>query len=114
MSQVRLGEANETPRDTIFIHNPFHASSYRENLNEIKYRLTFEQDCCDLMGQPFVKVNFVVVDVPQAPTKALTVHCAIIFACCKLQGLSFQKLVLPHDDIGKPVSRNVVLQLLQG
>ena len=33
------GEANEMPRDTIFIHDPFHEASYRENLNEIKYPL---------------------------------------------------------------------------
>ena len=60
------------------------------------------QDCCDLISQPFAKVNFPVVDVPpQAPTNALAGHCAIIFAHCKLQGVSFQKLVLPHDNIGK-------------
>ena len=59
------------------------------------------QDSCDLISQPFVKVNFPVVDVPQAPTNALAGHCAIIFAHCKLQGVSFQKLVLPHDNIGK-------------
>ena len=53
------------------------------------------------MNQSFVKVNFAVVDVPQAPTKALTGHYAIIFAYCKLQGVSFKKLVLPHNDIGK-------------
>ena len=98
------GEANETPRDTIFIHDPFHEALYRENSNEIKYPLTFEQDSCDLMSQhcvknvqirsfsgpntgkygpekvrildtfhtvqPFVKVNFGVVNVPEAPTKA--------------------------------------------
>ena len=118
------GKANETPRDTIFIHDPFHKALYQENSNEIKYPLTFEQDCCDLMSQhcvksvqirsffwsvfpvfglnterfrihseygkirtrktsyldtfhtvqPFVKVNFGVVDVPQAPTKAFTGH----------------------------------------
>ena len=68
------GVANETPRDTIFIHDPFLETPYRENSNEIKYPLTFVQDCCDLMSQLFVKVNFVVVDVPQAPTKALTGH----------------------------------------
>ena len=53
------------------------------------------------MSQPFVKADFVVVDVPQAPTKAVTGHYAIVFACCKLQGVSFQKLVFPHNDIGK-------------
>ena len=53
------------------------------------------------MSQPFVKVNFGAVDVPQAPTKTLTGHYATIFACCKLQGVSFQKLVLPHNDTGK-------------
>ena len=50
------------------------------------------------MRQPFVKVNFDVVNVPQAPTKALTGHYATIFAYCKLQGVNFQKLVLPHND----------------
>ena len=94
-------EANEIPRDTIFIYNPFCEAQYRENLNEIKYALTFVQDCCDLMSQPFVNINFVEFDVPQAPSKALTGHCAIIFAYCKLQGVSFQKLVLSHNDIGK-------------
>ena len=39
--------------------------------------------------------------MPQAPSKDLTGYYAIIFAYCKLQGISFQKLVLPHDDIGK-------------
>ena len=53
------------------------------------------------MIQPFVKVDFDVVDVPQAPKKALTWHYAIIFAYCELQDVSFQKLDLPHDDIGK-------------
>ena len=90
------GEANETPRDTI-IYDPFHEASYRENSNEIKCPLSFVQDCCDLMIQPFVKVNF----VPQAPKKALTWHYAIIFAYCELQDVSFQKLVLPYGDIGK-------------
>ena len=58
------GEANETPRDTIFIYDPFHEASYREYSNEIKYTLTFVQDCCDLMSQPFLKINLIVVDVP--------------------------------------------------
>ena len=98
------GEANETPRDTIFIYGPFHEAPYRENSNEIKYPLTFVQDCCDLMSQPSLKINFVIVDVPQAPSKDLTGYYAIIFAYCKLQGISFQKLVLPHDDIGKTTS----------
>ena len=84
-----------------FIYDPFHEASYRDNLNEIRYPLTFVPDCCDLMNQSFVKVNFAVVDVPQAPTKALAGHYAIIFAYCKLQGVSFKKLVLPHNDIGK-------------
>ena len=53
------------------------------------------------MSQPFVKVNFVVVDVPQTPTNTLTECYGIIFAYCKLQSVSFQKLVLPHNDIGK-------------
>ena len=85
------GEANETPRETIFIYDPFHEASYRENSNEIKYPLSFVQDCCDLMSQPFVKVNFI----------ALTWHYAIILAYCELQGVSFEKLVLPHDDVGQ-------------
>ena len=55
------------------------------------------------MSQPFVKVNFVVFDVPQAPTKALTGHYAIMLSYCNLQGASFQKLVLPHNDIGKSI-----------
>ena len=41
------GEANETPRETIFIYDPFHEVSYRENSNEIKYPLSFVQDRCD-------------------------------------------------------------------
>ena len=98
------GEANETPRDTIFIYDPFHEASYRENSNEIKYPLTFVQDCCDLMSQPSLKINSVVVDVPQALSKDLTGYYAIILAYCKLQGISFQKLVLSHDDIGKTAS----------
>ena len=48
-----------------------------------------------------MKVSFGVVDVPQAPKKALTWHYAFIFACCELQGVSFQKFVLPYADIGK-------------
>ena len=72
-------EANETPRDTIFIYDPFHEALCRENLNEIKYLLTFVQDCCDLTNQPLVKVNFVVVDVPQAPKKTLAWHYIAIF-----------------------------------
>ena len=55
------GEVNETPRETIFIFDPFHEASYRENSNEIKYPLSFVQDCCDLMSHPFVKVNFIVL-----------------------------------------------------
>ena len=78
------GEANETPRDAIFIYDLFHEASYQENSNEIKYPLTFVQDCCDLMSQPSLKINFVVVDVPQAPSKDLTGYYAIIFAYCKL------------------------------
>ena len=85
------GEANETPRETNLLYDPFHEASYRENSNEIKYPLSFVQDCCDLMSQPFVKVNFI----------ALTWHYAIILAYCELQGVSFEKLVLPHDDIGQ-------------
>ena len=38
------GEANETPRDTIFIYNPFHEAPYRKFSNEIKYVQTFVQD----------------------------------------------------------------------
>ena len=64
-------EANETPRDTVFISKSFYEASCRENLNEIKYPLSFVQDCCDLISQPFVKVSFGVVDEPQAPKKAL-------------------------------------------
>ena len=75
-------EANETLRDIIFIYDPFYEALYRENSIEIKYLLAFVQDCCDLMIQPFVKVNFVVFDVPQAPTNALTGYYAIIFAYC--------------------------------
>ena len=55
------GEANETPRETIFIYDPFHEVSYRENSNGIKYPLLFVQDCCDLMSQPFMKVSFIVL-----------------------------------------------------
>ena len=43
------------------------------------------------MSQTFVKVNFI----------ALTRHYAIILAYCELQGVSFEKLVLPHDHIGQ-------------
>ena len=73
------GEANKTPRETIFIYDPFHEVLYRENSNEIKYPLSFVQDCCDLMSQSLVKVNFI----------ALTWHYAIILAYCELQGVSF-------------------------
>ena len=123
-------EANETPRQTIFIYYPFHEGSYWENSNKIKYPLSFVPDCCGLMSEPFLKVNFI----------ALTWHYAIILAYCELQGVSFEKLVLPHDDIGQSlhtflkggcipeallsntnpnnwgdslVSRNIVLPLLQ-
>ena len=84
------GEANETPRDTIFIYDPFHEASYRENSNEIKYPLTFVQDCCYLMSQPFLKINFVVVDVPQAPSKDLTGYYAIIFAIANCRIIVFK------------------------
>ena len=53
------------------------------------------------MSQTFVKVNFVVVDLSQTPTQALTGHYGIIFVYCKLKSVSFQKLVLPHNNIGK-------------
>ena len=53
------------------------------------------------MSQPFMKASFVVAYVRQAPKKTLTWYYAIIFAYCKLQGVSFQKLVLPHNDICK-------------
>ena len=53
------------------------------------------------MSQPFVKVNFDVVDVPQAPAKALEGHYTTIFAYCKLEGVNVQELVLPHNDTGK-------------
>ena len=46
-----------------------------------------------LMSQTFEKVNFVVVDLPQTPTQALTGHYGIIFTYCKLKSVSFQKLV---------------------
>ena len=42
------------------------------------------------MIQPFVKVNFDVVDVPQAPKKALTWHYAIIFAYWNYRTLVFK------------------------
>ena len=109
----------------LFATGGFRKPNVRKNLSEINYErekrpylqfhklydstwvvatdfcsINLFEDCCDLMSQPFVKVNFVVVDVPQAPTKALTGHCAIIFAYYK-SDVSFQKLVLPHDDIGK-------------
>ena len=42
------GEANEMPRDTIFIHDTFHEALSRENLNEINYPPILVQDCCDL------------------------------------------------------------------
>ena len=45
------------------------------------------------MSQTFEKVNFVVVDLPQTPTQALTGHYGIIFTYCKLKSVSFQKLV---------------------
>ena len=67
-------EADKTPRETIFIYDPFHETSCRVNSNGIKYPLTFVQDCCDLTSQPLVKVNFIVFDVLQAPKKALTWH----------------------------------------
>ena len=50
-----------------------------------------------------MKVSFGVVDELQAPKKALTKHYAFIFVYCELQGVSFQKLVLPHAYIGKPL-----------
>ena len=53
------------------------------------------------MSQTFVKVSFVVVDLPQTLAQALTGHYAIIFAYCKLKSAAFQKLVLPHKNIGK-------------
>ena len=84
------GEANGTPRDTIFIYDPFHEASYRENSNEIKYPLRFVEDCCYLMSQPFLKINFVVVDVPQAPSKDLTGYYAIIFAIANCRVLVFK------------------------
>ena len=59
-----------------------------------KYALAFVGDCFDLTIQPFVKVNFVVADVPQPRKKSL-------FAYCKLQSVNFQKLVLPHNDTDK-------------
>ena len=68
------GEVNETPRGASFIHDPFHKASHRENLNGIEFPLTFVQDCSGLMSKPFVKVNFVVVDVSQAQRKTLTGH----------------------------------------
>ena len=33
---------DETPRETVFIPNPFHEASYGENSNEIKYPQTFD------------------------------------------------------------------------
>ena len=38
------GQADETPRETIFSYDPFQEASYRENLNEIKYLLSLVQD----------------------------------------------------------------------
>ena len=72
-------EANKTPADTIFIYDSFYEASCRENLNDIKYPVLFVQDCCDLISQHFVKVSFRVVDVLEAPKKALTWHYAFIF-----------------------------------
>ena len=43
------------------------------------------------MSHPFVKINFIV----------LIWYYAIILAYCELQGVSFEKLVLPQDDIGQ-------------
>ena len=62
------GEENETPRETIFVYDPFHKVPYRENSNEIKYPLSFVQECCDLISQSFLKLNFII----------LTWHYAII------------------------------------
>ena len=62
------GEANEIPRETIFVYDLLHKAPYRENSNEIKCQLAFVQSCCNLMSQPFVKLNFIV----------LTWHYAII------------------------------------
>ena len=53
-----------------------------------------------LMSHTFMKENFVVVNLPQTPTQALTGHYAIIFAYYKLKSV-VKKLVLPHKDIGK-------------
>ena len=52
------------------------------------------------MSQTFMKENFVVVNLPQTPTQALTGHYVIIFAYYKLKSV-LKKLVLPHKDIGK-------------
>ena len=41
------------------------------------------------------------LNVSQALTTALAGHYATIFAYCKLQGVNFQKLVLPHNDTVK-------------
>ena len=48
-----------------------------------------------------MKVNFVVVNLSQTPTQALIGHYGIIFVYCELKSVSFQKLVLLHNDIGK-------------
>ena len=44
------GGANETLRAAIFIDDPFHEALYQKNSNEIKYPLSFVQDCCDSMS----------------------------------------------------------------
>ena len=43
------------------------------------------------MSQSFVKVSFIV----------LAWHYAIVLAYCELQGVSFERLVLPGDDNGQ-------------
>ena len=72
---IKLGwRGSKRDSDTIFIYHPFHEALCRENSNEIKYPLTFVQDCCDLRSQPLVKVNFDVVDVPQAPKNDMALY----------------------------------------
>ena len=85
-------EANETPRDTIFICDPFYEAPYWENLNEIKYALLFVRDCCDLMSQPFMKVSFGVVNVPQAPNGIM--HLCIYICILLITGCQFSKICL--------------------
>ena len=90
---------SDEARSTIYIYDSFLKKSYRKRTNEVRYPLSFIQDACDLMSQPYKTVEFVVVDVSQASGVELSGFYSIVFAYHILNGIGMQKLHINEEKI---------------